>query len=467
MKYAKISTLSELPSVDQLLNTEGLRLPIARYGRHAVTQAIRHVLSEIRKNFHKKNKTINIELIILRVLSDLENRFTPSLKKVFNLTGTVLHTNLGRAALPKQAINEVVSVAAGATNLEFDITTGKRGERESHVDHLLTELTGAEAATIVNNNAAAVLVILNTFALGKKVPVSRGELVEIGGSFRIPDIMTRAGAILVEVGTTNRTHLHDFANVTNRSTGMIMKVHTSNYTIEGFTSSVPEEKLADLCHQNEIPFAIDLGSGSIIDFTYLGLPNEQTPKEALATGADIVAFSGDKLLGGPQSGIIVGSKQAIEKIRNNPMKRALRPDKMTIAALASVLRLYKQPETLIQNVPCLRILSRKSEEIFRQGKSLIEPIRNWVGHSYLINLVQCKSQIGSGAMPTAHLPSAAAAIKPSANIKNKGRSLKNIAERFRALPIPVIGRIENGLFLLDFRCLEDSKTFISQLEHKQ
>ena len=235
MKYAKISTLSELPSVDQLLNTEGLRLPIAQYGRHAVTQSIRHVLSEIRKNFHKKNKTINIELIILRVLSDLENRFTPSLKKVFNLTGTVLHTNLGRAALPKQAINEVVSVAAGATNLEFDITTGRRGERESHVEHLLTELTGAEAATIVNNNAAAVLVILNTFALGKKVPVSRGELVEIGGSFRIPDIMTRAGAILVEVGTTNRTHLHDFANVTNRSTGMIMKVHTSNYTIEGFT----------------------------------------------------------------------------------------------------------------------------------------------------------------------------------------------------------------------------------------
>ncbi|MEX2327338.1 MAG: L-seryl-tRNA(Sec) selenium transferase, partial [Pseudomonadales bacterium] len=363
-----------------------------------------------------------------------------SLKPVLNLTGTILHTNLGRAPLPEEAIAGIAAVASGASNLEFDLGTGKRGDRDDHVADLLTEITGAEAVTLVNNNAAAVLLTLNTLAKDKEVPVSRGELVEIGGSFRIPEIMARAGCYLTEVGATNRTHLADYKRMLGEHTGLVMKVHTSNYEIKGFTSVVPERDLADLTHAHGLPFVIDLGSGTIIDLTRFGLPFEPTVQQALGDGADLVTFSGDKLLGGPQVGIIAGRRDLIEQIKSNPMKRALRVDKMTLAALYEVVKLYRDPVSLVTRLPALRLLTRASADIKRLAECLLEPMATSLSTIARVEVAATESQVGSGALPTSVLPGYSLAITP---LDHTDASLQVIARAFRKLPVPVLGRIHD------------------------
>jgi L-seryl-tRNA(Ser) seleniumtransferase len=463
MSTVKASDRSGLPSVDRMLRLPAMASLEATYGRSLVTDATRAILADIRA---AAAKVLPSETeIVDRIAGRLVREARPSLVPVFNLTGTVLHTNLGRAALPREAVDAVVAVSRGASNLEFDLEKGARGDRDSHTDALLCKLTGAEAATVVNNNAAAVLLVLNTLALRKEVPVSRGELIEIGGAFRMPDIMSRAGCKLVEVGTTNRTHLRDYAGAIGPRTGMLMSVHTSNYEVQGFTASVPELQLADLAHEHDLPYVVDLGSGTLVDLAKFGLPHEETPAEAIAAGADLVTFSGDKLLGGPQAGIIVGRKDLVAKVRRNPLKRALRLDKMTIAALSAVLQLYLDPDRLAERLPSVRLLNRAVGEIDAAAKRVLHEVARHLGDSVIVTLEECRSQIGSGALPVDLLPSIALRMSPAGDGRGRGRALKRLATAFRNLPIPVIGRIQNDAFLLDLRCLEDERAFIDQLHH--
>jgi L-seryl-tRNA(Ser) seleniumtransferase len=351
-------TLASLPSVDRVLRSPWAADLIELYGRTPVTAAVRAVLSEVRAHGHAEAVPAGIDDSILRarVGDRLEEMSRPSLRQVFNLTGTVVHTNLGRARLAPAATRALALAAVRPSNLEFDLAAGARGDRDVHVEAQLCKLTGAEAATVVNNNAAAVVLVLNTLARGKEVPTSRGELIEIGGAFRMPEIMACSGCVLREVGTTNRVHLDDYARAIGPATGVVMKVHTSNYAVVGFTSSVAEADLAALCRERGVPFVVDLGSGSLVDLRQYGLPHEPMPSEALGRGADIVTFSGDKLLGGPQAGILVGRADLIAAIKRNPMKRALRVDKMTIAALSATLALYEDPDRLPARLPVLAAL---------------------------------------------------------------------------------------------------------------
>lgn len=451
-----------LPSVDRLLNDTRVAGLIAQYGRPLVTDTVRALLDGERAQLGVTDApgAFDEARFVERCARELAHATERSLRPVFNMTGTVLHTNLGRAVMPRVAADAVMHAMTQPVNLEYELDNGSRGERDTHVERWLIRLTGAEAAVVVNNNAAAVYLALNTLAARKEVPVSRGELVEIGGSFRIPDIMARSGCKLVEIGTTNRTHFADYANAIGPRTGAVMKVHTSNYAINGFTASVAEAELAQLARERKVPFIVDLGSGTLVDLGEYGLPHEPTPREALAQGADVVTFSGDKLLGGPQAGLIVGSKAVIGRIRKNPMKRALRVDKMTLAALEAVLKLYSNPARLKEELPTLRWLTRSKPEIAAQAMRLVPHVQKALADRALARTVDCSSQIGSGALPVDSLPSAGIAVEA----KGRGSQLQKIAAAFRALPTPVIGRISENVFVVDLRCLDDDAAFVAQLD---
>ena len=460
-----MSKHSILPSVNSLLILEPMKVLIEAHGRKLTTEVIREILANIREEIaqsREKHFCIEEARIIALVSAQLAKIEAPTFKPVFNLTGTVLHTNLGRAVLATEAINAINDVARGASNLEYDLHTGRRGDRDSHIEDIICSLTGAEAATLVNNNAAAVVLILNTLALRKEVPVSRGELIEIRGSFRIPDIMSRSGCRLVEVGTTNRTHIADYEAAINSRTAFFMSVHTSNYKVEGFTNVVSENELANLAHKHNLPFVVDLGSGTLVDLRYYGLPHEPTPNESIVSGADLVTFSGDKLLGGPQSGIIVGNGNLIAKLKKNPLKRAMRCDKFTIAALAATLRLYKNPDKLAKKLPTLRMLTRSVEELKALSERLIPPLIKILGENYEITGAKTLGQIGSGSLPIENLNSFAVKLTPHKK-RGQGKALKEITTSLRALPAPIIGRVHNDSLWLDLRCLENENEFLKQI----
>jgi L-seryl-tRNA(Ser) seleniumtransferase len=458
-------SLRDLPSVDQVLRTPAGAHAAERFGRAPATAAIRAALDEVRACVLAGQLAAlpSADHVASAATDALEHGARSRLRPVFNLTGTVLHTNLGRALLAEEAVAAATAAMRSAVALEFDLSTGKRGERDDHVRELLIELTGAEDATVVNNNAAAVLLVLNTLGLAKEAIVSRGELIEIGGAFRMPDIMARAGVTLVEVGTTNRTHPKDYAGALTSETGLVLKVHTSNYRIEGFTKEVPGRELADIAHARGVPLVNDLGSGTLVDLSRIGLAHEPTVREAVAEGADIVTFSGDKLLGGPQTGFIVGKTALIEKINKNPMKRALRVDKIRLAALEATLRLYRDPERLAHKLPTLRLLARTREDIAARAADLAGPVAEILDGAFDVEVIDCASQIGSGALPLETLPSAALAIRPTGGAS--GGQLNALASALRELPIPIIGRIAEGALLLDLRCLEDEAGFIDSLDH--
>ncbi|MDH7943392.1 L-seryl-tRNA(Sec) selenium transferase [Pseudohongiella sp. SYSU M77423] len=451
------------PSVDKTLAWPGVKDLIACHGRTLVLDALRIGLQRWRDGLIHDEQSL-----LSDVRTRLEDWLTPSFKPVFNLTGTVIHTNLGRAPLPPEAIEAMTAVASGASNLEYELDSGRRGDRDVHVEDLICRLTGAEAATVVNNNAAAVLLVLNALASRKEVIVSRGELIEIGGSFRLPDIMTRAGCKLREVGTTNRTHTHDYVDAIGKSTALLLKAHTSNYAVQGFTSSLSESELAAIAHDHGIPLVVDLGSGSLINMQDLGLPAEPVVRDVLAQSVDVVTFSGDKLLGGPQAGIIAGRADLIARIRKSPLKRALRCDKLTLAALSAVLRLYANPETLAQRIPVLRLLAREQTAIQTTVEALLPALRSWTGDSIDVDGTDTLSQIGSGSQPLDRLPSAALRLRSQlGNKRARSRELRELASQLRQLPVPVIGRIADDSVLLDCRCVEDPDTLASQwLSHR-
>ena len=399
------------------------------------------------------------EDIAVRALVKLEEQDRSGLRPLFNLTGTVLHTNLGRAVLAEAAIEAAVAVMRDPTALEFDLSAGGRGERDDHVRDLLCALTGAEDATVVNNNAAAVLVALNTLANGREAIVSRGELIEIGGAFRMPDIMARSGVRLVEVGTTNRTHPKDYRAALGAQTGVILKVHPSNYRIQGFTTEVDAAELAVIAGEANVPLMNDLGSGTLVDISRWGWKKEPTVREAVATGAGLVTFSGDKLLGGPQAGYIVGKRALIAAINRNPMKRALRVDKIRLAAIVATLKLYHDPDRLVGRLPTLRFLARPQMEIEAQARRLLAPLARAVGSAFTVMVCECRSQIGSGAAPLDTIASAGLVIRSHAG----GRALEHLAAALRRLPRPVIGRVEDGGLTLDLRCMTDETVFLSVL----
>ncbi len=452
-----------LPSVDQTLRSDAGLVLAARFGHGTAVRAIRRTLALLREDTRANPvASPDAAAVAAAALRLAEDEDAPGLRRVFNLTGTVLHTNLGRAILPEAAIEAAIEAMRQPVALEYDLATGARGERDSHVRDLICELTGAEDASIVNNNAGAVLLTLNSLAEGKHAVVSRGELIEIGGSFRLPDIMVRAGARLAEVGTTNRTHLKDYEQAIGDSTGLILKAHTSNYVIQGFSKSVPATEIAALARSKGIPFVHDLGSGALADLSRYGLKPEPTVAAALAEGADIVTFSGDKLLGGPQAGIVAGRKDLIAKIARNPMKRALRLDKIRLAALEATLKLYRNPDRLPETLPALRAFVRPQPDIASAASRLKDAIAAAAGDAYTVRTAECASQIGSGSLPLETLPSAGIAIAPVEG-KGAGRRLDLLAQAFRALPIPVIGRIRDGELILDLRCLDDEPAFAGQL----
>ncbi|HYK99631.1 MAG TPA: L-seryl-tRNA(Sec) selenium transferase [Steroidobacteraceae bacterium] len=468
-KSAKLpasTSAAGIPSVDRLLNARAFGPLLARHGRTRVTAELRSHLGTLRRAARAGTlvpSALTDEALARAVTASLVAGARPALKAVFNLTGTVLHTNLGRALLPAEAVSAVTQVLGAPVNLEFDLERGARGERDALVEPLLCELTGAQAATVVNNNAAAVLLVLSVLAARREVLVSRGELIEIGGSFRLPDIMRRAGAKLIEVGTTNRTHLRDYREALGPRTALLLKVHTSNYVISGFTASVPLAELVKLGRARGVPVAVDLGSGSLVDLERWRLPPEPTVRAALAAGADLVTFSGDKLLGGPQAGLIVGRADLIARLRQDPLKRALRVGKLTLAALEAVLALYRTPEFLSERLTTLRLLTRPPGEMEAQALRLRPLVQRALGETYEAASAPLTSQIGSGALPVEQLPSHGLAIRPARGSRG---ALTHLERALRALPRPVIGRLRDKALWLDLRCLEraDEPEFLAQLE---
>lgn len=455
------SLYSQLPATDRLLRDAQFAPLLNNYGHSQVVAVLHQLQNEARAAIRDSGAIPDwCQRWAAEAASRLAARETSSLRPVFNLTGTVLHTNLGRALAAEEAIEAVTQAMRLPVTLEYDLDGARRGHRDQALAALLCELTGAEDACIVNNNAAAVLLMLAATAGGREVVVSRGELVEIGGAFRIPDVMRQAGCELVEVGTTNRTHLKDYRTAVNDQTALLMKVHTSNYHIEGFTKAVDEAELAQLGIETGVPVVSDLGSGSLVDFSQYGLPKEPVVRDLISAGVSLVSFSGDKLPGGPQAGIIVGKKALIEKIQQHPLKRALRADKMTLAALEATLRLYQHPETLTQRLPTLRLLTRSAEEITAQAMRLAPVLQGRFGERFAVAVQPCLSQTGSGSLPVDRLPSAAVTFTPH---DGRGSQLGALMQELRTLPLPVIGRISDGCLWLDLRCLEDEARLLEML----
>lgn len=461
------ATFKDLPSIDKLLRLPSVQALLATHGHTLVAGEARALADGLRAQVVSGALPVGAlapDALGAVLAERVAVRLAPRLRRVINLTGTVIHTNLGRSVLPAAAMRHLVAMMTGPNNLEYDLDTGSRGDRDSIVEGLLCEITGAEAATVVNNNAAAVLLSLAALGGGREAIVSRGELVEIGGAFRMPDVMASAGAHMVEVGTTNRTHLADYERAINERTALLMKVHTSNYTVQGFTSSVSEAELAPLARARNVALVSDLGSGSLIDMGKYGLPQEPTPQQMLAAGCDVVTFSGDKLLGGPQAGLIVGSKEFVTRIRKFPMKRALRLSKLPLAALEATLQLYLQPESLVEELPTLRWLTRSREAVGATAGAMLPAFAAALAPRYTVTLEAMQSQIGSGSLPVDRLPSSGLAIAPVLSGKRGvGSALDALAEALRGLPLPVIGRIADDRLLLDCRCIDDPAELLGQL----
>jgi L-seryl-tRNA(Ser) seleniumtransferase len=450
--------LRELPSVDRLLHSSKSADLLARFGRAYVAHHCREVLDDLRARIRRGAATDPAEWQDSAVLERVERRMdaegTPAPIPVVNATGTLLHTNLGRALLPESAIDALIRVARHPVALEYDIASGERGRRESAVEPLLMDLTGAEAATVVNNNAAAVLLALNTLADRREVVVSRGELIEIGGAFRIPEIMAKSGAILREVGTTNRTHPGDYESAIGPDTGLLLKVHTSNYRVVGFTSEVSLPDLVAIGRRHGVPVMEDLGSGALIDLGAHGLPREPVVRDRIAAGADLVTFSGDKVLGGPQAGLIAGRRAHVAAIARNPLHRAVRCDKLTLAALEATLRLYQQAPDVFTAIPALKALARPLEEIDAAARHVAARLSDTLGRGYRVQMEDSTAQVGSGALPTEEIPTRVIVV--SHELLSAGA----IAARFRTARPPIIGRIRDDRFLLDVRTVSSPDDLI-------
>lgn len=438
-----------LPKVDQILEEAYIENLINENTRSLVVDAIRISLDELRAliadGIDEEALKGEIDLMQDRISNVLQARNKHNLVKVINASGVVLHTNLGRAPLTNEIMENISNVACGYSNLEYDLAAGERGERYSHIEKLIADITGAESAMLVNNNASAVMLILSTLAEGHEVITSRGELIEIGGAFRIPDVCTHSGARLIEVGTTNKTHLVDYENAITEDTAAILKVHTSNYRILGFTEDVSASEMLDLKKEHDIYIIEDLGSGVLIDLSKYGMEYEPTVQDSIKNGVDVVSFSGDKLLGGPQAGIIVGKKDIIDKLKKNHMTRALRVDKFTIAALETVLRYYLDEELAIEKVPVLNMLTAQADKLQKKAADLYEVLKDVEGFN--ISIVETESEVGGGSLPLEKLPSYGIAI--ASEDLNEGR----IEEKLRSWDIPIIARVYNESVVLDVRTI--------------
>lgn len=448
-----------LPSVDAVLTAlldapeaqhECAQIPRALF-REYVNDFLDQCRAEIRNGKYTAPEELALTALLPRLVSFIHGKNRPHFRRTLNATGVVVHTNMGRSVLAEEAVHAVSDACANYSNLEFDLATGERGSRYSHVEQLLMRITGAEAALVVNNNAAAVLIVLDTLCKGKEVIISRGELVEVGGSFRIPDVMTSSGAKLCEVGATNRTHLADYERAITDDTAALVRVHTSNYRIVGFHKDVPLPELVELGRKHNLPVIEDLGSGVFYDFSHLGLGHEPTVQQIVADGADVVTFSGDKVLGGPQAGIIVGRKDAIERIKRNPMNRALRIDKMTLAALEATLRLYTDLEIAKAKVPTLRMILAGKDELKERAQKLARRVRRALGNACTVSTAAGSSRVGGGSFPERDLPTTLVRLSPAA------MSATELKKRLLAVELPLIGRLEDDSFCLDVRTLRDDE----------
>jgi len=447
--------LRALPSVEALLQSAQVRKHLQERPRWMVLDALHHALDEqrdkIRSGATPAEGADPLKVLLPRIDSILSKLSSLHLRRVINATGVVIHTNLGRSILTEAMMENVTAVTSGYSNLEYDLGAGGRGSRYSHVEELLCRVTGAEAALVVNNNAGAVLLGLNTLAEGREVIVSRGQLVEIGGSFRIPDVMKKSGCILVEIGTTNKTHPRDYETVITDRTGCILKVHMSNFEIRGFTKTVSHRELRAIARKHHLPLMEDLGSGSLIDLSSYGLPKEPTVQESVKAGVDLVTFSGDKLLGGPQAGILVGGKELLDRVKRNPLTRALRVDKMTLAALEITLRKHLDPEEALRSIPTLRMLTQSPETLKIRAEKLARTISTSRKADLSVEILPDRSQVGGGALPEATLPTFVVALKSST------LSVNRLEQHFREGDPPVIGRIRRGCFFLDVRTLREEE----------
>ena len=444
--------LKNIPKVDKILEWPGIKAWIAQYPRSVVTAAVRETLNCIRAEILDGNATgqcLGEEAIVAQVGLALEKSNTPGLRRVINGTGVVLHTNLGRAPLSESLRDTMQDVAFGYSTLEFDLETGTRGKRAVHVEELLCSLTGAECAVVVNNNAAAVMLALSTLARGKEVVVSRGELVEIGGSFRIPEVMEQSGAVLREVGATNRTHPRDYRAAIVEETALLLKVHTSNFAVVGFTSEVSTEEMVSVGREASLPVMVDAGSGTLVNLSAYGLHGEATVGEYLEAGADLVTFSGDKLLGGPQAGIIVGKRSVVEPMKKHPLLRALRLDKVTLATLEGTLRLYRDEQQALQQIPSLRMMTLSAEELASRAKTMVRRMKRVLSTGVSLKTLQGVSQVGGGTFPLLKLPTTLISVSV------EGLSAQQLEQRLRTRILPIIGRISHGEFLLDPRTVAD------------